>query len=240
MSRLEEDKVLQDLTQNAQNGFCVDIGASDGITWSNIYALLRLGWRGVAIECDPAKTENLKRNYGALDCAVITEKVTPNNVSKLIQKAPREFDVLSLDIDGYDYFVLREVLRTHRPRHIIVEFNQCFPPSVKFSVLYDPVYWWGVNSFYGMSIGAAYELLTKHSYALCHIAFDNAIFSLAGTEKDLQQEWEKNFLNRTDGNDFPNFGQQIARNLMHEPDWNVLAKVNRLWPEKLGKFAAWI
>jgi FkbM family methyltransferase len=61
-------QLLQDLwvlheTDFRSNGFFVDVGASDGIGWSNTLLLERaFGWRGILIEPNPIHRETLPRN----------------------------------------------------------------------------------------------------------------------------------------------------------------------------------
>src|SRR5262245_40776731 len=89
--------------------FYVDIAAGDGETMSNTLALARAGWDGLAVEADAAEFGHLARAYGRYP-RVRTERVivTPDNVLDVLatHRVPREFGVLSLDIDGYDHFVL--------------------------------------------------------------------------------------------------------------------------------------
>src|SRR6185312_3618119 len=42
----------------------VDIGAGNGVRWSNSYALLSSGWKGLGIEADAQKYALLKKVYG--------------------------------------------------------------------------------------------------------------------------------------------------------------------------------
>lgn len=44
-------------------GTFLDIGANDGITFSNTYALALLGWKGIAIEPSPKAYKKLKELY---------------------------------------------------------------------------------------------------------------------------------------------------------------------------------
>lgn len=44
-------------------GMFLDVGANDGVTFSNTFALSEKGWGGVMIEPSPTAFRNLKRNY---------------------------------------------------------------------------------------------------------------------------------------------------------------------------------
>jgi hypothetical protein len=66
-SRSDEDQILQALIEKHLPAdhprSAVDIGAGDGMRWSNTYALFSQGWRGVGAEGDPAKVIKLARAY---------------------------------------------------------------------------------------------------------------------------------------------------------------------------------
>lgn len=51
-SQAQEDLVISKLFRNKQSGFYVDIGASDGIKYSNTHYFYLKGWRGINIEPD--------------------------------------------------------------------------------------------------------------------------------------------------------------------------------------------
>ena len=95
-----EDGVLRRIFERigTTNRFFVEFGAWDGRHESNT-ALLRLhhGWRGLLMEgSDRADGELVRREF-----------VTPRNVEALFDRhrVPRTFDLLSIDIDGQDYWV---------------------------------------------------------------------------------------------------------------------------------------
>lgn len=58
-------------------GSLLDIGAFDGITFSNSRALLELGWVGVLVEPDPFNLQKLIANTSKLNCDVICAAVGP-------------------------------------------------------------------------------------------------------------------------------------------------------------------
>jgi len=119
----------------------VDIAAGDGVTMSNTLALARAGWNGLAVEGDAALFADLTRAYARYPkVRLASAMVTPDNVADLLRAhdVPREFGVLSLDIDGYDHFVLDRLLEAFRPGLICAEINEAIPPPVKFSVTSDP------------------------------------------------------------------------------------------------------
>ena len=56
----------------AGNGIFIDVGAYDGITFSNTYLFEKLGWTGICIEPDPSSFEVLKKTRNCIleNCAI--------------------------------------------------------------------------------------------------------------------------------------------------------------------------
>jgi hypothetical protein len=161
------------------NEFCVDIGAADGVTMSNSLRLFSRGWSGLAVECDPAAFRRLKSVHAGRDRVTLcAEKVTPPTVVPLLEshRVPKDFGFLSLDIDGYDHFVLERILAEYRPSLICTEINEKIPPPLKFTVRWDPGYTWRRDHFYGQSIEQAAELAGRHRYSLVELYYNNALF----------------------------------------------------------------
>lgn len=201
-SRWKEDEVRDRLLSQIgeTNRYFVDIGAGDGTTWSNTRGLIDRGWEGVRFEPDAGKDSAMTRHPSVVDWNSI---VTPENVALLLDAyVPNNFDFLSLDIDGYDLHVLAALLGHYQPRVICHEFNPWVPPPIKFSVNYDPDYKWDVSDFYGASISAFHDLLTRHGYQLAEIVYDNA-FWIKGppitSDNGLFNAWAIGFLHCKEG-----------------------------------------
>jgi hypothetical protein len=182
-SSLGEERLLRkyigELLPSHHSRAVVDLGAGDGTRWSNTYALFRDGWRGVGVEYDSRKAVGLARNYKYYkDAYACRCRVTPDNVIPLLQAyaIEKDFSVLSLDIDSYDYRVLDRVLQHYRPRIIITEINEKIPPPIKFVVNYDPDFELR-HHFYGYSIESLAELCERHGYALIQLEYNNAFLA---------------------------------------------------------------
>ena len=96
----------------------VDIGAGNGVRWSNSYALLLSGWQGLGIEADAQKYALLKKVYGNFPKAQVSDALAgPQNIGSLLRQfdIEKNFGVLCLDIDGNDYWVLDAILTDFRP-----------------------------------------------------------------------------------------------------------------------------
>src|SRR3569833_2789273 len=137
----EEQIIAQLFTEHLplRHEFCVDFGAGDGVTMSNSHFLLTGGWRGLAVEYAPESFAELARVYAKSEgVSLARRRVTPEGIEALLGAfdVPKNFDFLSLDIDGYDHFVLDALFQAYRPTLVCTEINETFPPPVKFVVKY--------------------------------------------------------------------------------------------------------
>jgi len=135
---------------------------------------------------------------------ICNTKITPCNLLSFLQgyDVPKEFGVLSLDIDSYDYFVLETLLTKYRPTVLMVEINEKIPPPLSFTVTYDETWGWDGSHFYGMSISQAEKLAHAHNYALVHLEYNN-LFLVAGEHHFLEslsatEAYNKGYLSKAD------------------------------------------
>ena len=160
-----------------ESGCAVDIAAFDGVTGSTTYDLYKTGWRGLAVEYDAQAFSQLAKTYVNFPKVNLAKcMVTPANVVALLEtnSIPKNFDFLSLDIDGYDHDVLEQALTQYRPRLICAEINEKIPPPIRFTVKWREDYGWNADHFYGQSISQLHHLAGKHGYSLVKLHYNNA------------------------------------------------------------------
>jgi hypothetical protein len=184
--------------------YCVDIAAADGKNGSNTYRLFLDGWGGLAVECNELMFARLGVNYMRTPRVRLHRGlVTPANVVALLEAAgaPKQFGFLSLDIDGYDYDVLRALLQEYRPTLICAEINEKIPPPIKFAVRYSEQFQPGQGHFYGQSICTLDALRAESDYVLLGLEYINAFLApaesgLEGVPADVA--YRQGYLERTD------------------------------------------
>ena len=86
------------------------------------------------------------------------------------------FEVLSIDVDGNDYWILHATLAEFRPRLIVAEINENIPPPIRFVVKYDPDFQLR-HHFYGCSIMSLADLCGQNDYALLELEYNNAFLA---------------------------------------------------------------
>lgn len=182
----------------------VDIGAGNGVRWSNSYALLLEGWKGLGVEADLHKYALLSRAYRHFPCAhACHSRVDPNNVLSLLEEFDIEsdFGVLCLDIDGNDYWVLDAILSKFKPGLVVTEINESIPPPLRFLVKFDPEFQLR-HHFYGYSIAALEDLCEKYDYGILQLEYNNAFLAprqLGGNGfRDAQSAYREGYLDKED------------------------------------------
>ena len=167
-------KILEVLP--GRDKWCVEFGAWDGLYQSNTRHLIEsAAYSAVLIEADRDKFLELQRNYAKFENVIpINEAVgflPHDNLDDILSDTPipRDFDLLSIDIDGNDYHVWKQV-SAYRPKTVVVEFNPTIPTHIRFVQAADPA----VNQ--GSSLLSFVELARDKGYELVCVLLCNAFF----------------------------------------------------------------
>lgn len=161
------------------NRHYVEFGCGDGVQ-CNTAQLRRSGWQGLLMDGEVAP--------GAEDAVIEQAWITAENIEALFDHhgVPQEPDLLSIDIDGNDYWVLQAIRR--RPRVLIAEYNANLGVAPALTIPYDPQHRWDGSDHYGASLRALTQAAKAKGYTLvyCTQAGVNAIFvrdDLVGDEQ---------------------------------------------------------
>jgi len=162
-----EDGIINEIFKRigTTNKTFVEFGVEEGLE-SNGHFLLFTGWNGLWIEgsdkffikikelfSEPLSTKQLK---------AVCAFVTIENINSLIEDngITGEIDLLSIDIDGNDYWVWKAITCI-QPRVVMVEYNAKFPPPCEWIMEYDPNYVWNDGSDKQGASLKSFELLGK-------------------------------------------------------------------------------
>ncbi len=155
-----EDGVLERLLQlvGETNRFCVELGVGDGKVCNTRRLVEQCGWQGVWIDARPQPDPRIRSAW-----------VQADNVNCLLRESsvPQQFDVLSIDLDGNDYWVWESL--HYSPRIVVVEYNASVPPHECRAVPYDPEFRWDHRTdYFGAGLLAFERLGRRKGYALVH------------------------------------------------------------------------
>jgi hypothetical protein len=98
---------------------------------------------------------------------------------------PQEFDLLSIDIDGNDYWVWAAIRNWH-PRIVVIEYNTSFPPSRLWVMVENHEHTWNGTTYYGASLASLARLGRKKGYSL--VATDSRGVNAFFVKADLMIE----------------------------------------------------
>ncbi len=147
-SQTGEDGIIREIlkrisSKSSLDYWCCEFGAWDGLRFSNTARLIKDdNYRAVLIEGEPARIKDLERNFPQKEVIKISSFVTvtgETSLSNILEKTeiPKDFDFLSIDIDGMDYWILKSLVN-FRPKLICIEFNPSIPNAVNFIQANDP------------------------------------------------------------------------------------------------------
>lgn len=141
-SQYGEDGIIAEILRRIAEArpldrWCVEFGAWDGVYLSNTCNLIRSqGYRAVLIEGNPQKHRALCANMPGAEIVKLCRFVQfegPSRLDAILKTTPipPDFDFLSIDIDGCDYFIF-ESLSDYRPKLVCIEFNPTIPNDALF------------------------------------------------------------------------------------------------------------
>ena len=164
-----EDGVIAELMSRlgVKQGHFIEFGTEDGREGNCVLLADVLNWSGLFVEGDARSFERLSSRFAFNDrvetrCAF----VTPQNINELFRDQPEDTDILSIDIDGQDYWVW-EALTVVRPKVIVIEYNSGKGPldSTVEPLGSSPAY----TQEFGASIGALQKLASSKGYSLVYL-----------------------------------------------------------------------
>lgn len=122
-SQFGEDGLIEAVLARigVEHRWCFEVGAGDGVEFSNVHRLISDGWNAVLIEADDAKMDALTR-FASDSVHVVHQKIGLNSLDRILLRcgAPVDLDLGVIDIDGQDFWAWTG-LQIYRPRVMLVE-----------------------------------------------------------------------------------------------------------------------
>ena len=177
-----EDGVLAEIFSRigVEARFFVEFGVESGVECNTRFLAEVLGWSGVYFECDPRGFDTLSRRLdNRPDITIAQRMVTPANINDEFAAAdvPAEFDLLSIDVDGQDYWIW-EALDGYAPRVVVIEYNSSLAADERLVEPKNISSTRDFSDFFGASLGAIRALGETKGYRLvhCELSGVNAFF----------------------------------------------------------------
>ncbi|KAG3004193.1 hypothetical protein JG687_00011803 [Phytophthora cactorum] len=147
----------------------VEFGTENGQECNTRLLRQTHGWKGLLMDSrHEDESIELHREF------ITRENFMPLLTEKYRRLVPRDLDLLSIDVDFNDFWLLNAVDLTRvSPRVIIVEVNSHIPPNEARTVQYDDSEdgsgsWDGFSSYFGGSVAAFYRWGTLNGYSLVY------------------------------------------------------------------------
>jgi hypothetical protein len=174
-SQWGEDGIIQHLINCVEitNKTFIEFGVEDFFESNCRFLLMKDNWRGFVIDGSKSNIDKLKQSYfyWKYHLEAVDAFITKENINELLEQSAFEKDIgiLSVDIDGNDYYVL-EAISFYNPRILICEYNSVFGKERKISVPYEPDFYRTKkhysNLYFGASLAAMTHIAEKKGYTL--------------------------------------------------------------------------
>lgn len=195
-SQFEEDGILLFIFSliGTTNKIAVEIGAGDGLECMTANLILNHGWWGYLFDAGERNVESGQAFFSnSKDTFLYPPKFThawiiAENVNDIICRVGigGEVDLLSLDIDGMDYWVWKAI-SCIRPRVFVCETHNIIGPDDALTIPYDPNFVAATPDYGGASLAAMTKLAQEKGYRLIgtHRYGFNAFFILNEIAADI-------------------------------------------------------
>jgi hypothetical protein len=188
-SQFGEDGILQYLVRETRLPRAlwtfVEFGVESYQEANTRFLLLNDGWRGLVMDGSPSNIAKIKQSptYWRHDLNAVAAFVDADNINRLISEGGYrgEVGILSVDIDGNDYWVW-ERIDVVNPIIVVAEYNSVFGARRAVTIPYDPRFVRGdahySHLYWGCSLKALELLGKRKGYVLVgsNSAGNNAFF----------------------------------------------------------------
>jgi hypothetical protein len=163
-------KLVEMLYDKDYKGNFVEFGVETGIECNTRLLKEKYKWSGLQMD---GRHENISKN-------LFKHFITKDNILGLFEKynVSTLINVLSVDIDYNDFYVLKEILKKYTCNIIICEYNSTHLPDEDKIVVYNESYSWDGTNYFGVSLLSLKKLLNDNNYSLiyCESKGVNAFF----------------------------------------------------------------
>ena len=171
-SQNNEDGIIDHIFSKVPNNRnFIEIGF--GFYEFNSLNLIKKGWSGKLIDFNRDNCLVLKKLlkffFPNSDVSIVNKKVLKENINQIISEKSdnkkKTIDFFSLDIDGNDYWILKELDLTNI-NVICCEYNHYLGNNVKKTIPYNPNHKFNNDGCHGASLKAFSELLDFKGFNL--------------------------------------------------------------------------
>lgn len=215
-SQFGDDGIIQWLIHKIDipNKTFIEFGVESYIESNTRFLLINNNWQGLVIDGNSNHIESIKKDEISLyhhlfaKCAFITK----DNINELLSNLPfdNEIGILSIDIDGNDYYIWKEI-NVINPIIIISEYNAHFelnPWTIPYKENFVRVHGCDEMNYWGVSLVSLCDLAEEKGYYFigCNSAGNNAYFIRKDKINDIKPLMPK------EGYEFAKFRETFKNN----------------------------
>jgi len=143
----------------------IEFGVQDYTEANTRFLLENRNWKGLILDGDIRNIETVRRDqiYWRHELEAVSLFVTTDNIEEVISSKlgkEAEVGILSIDIDGNDYWVW-EKISSIKPWVVICEYNSVFGDKKSISTPYSPRFSRSVYHYSNLAFGASIKALEK-------------------------------------------------------------------------------
>jgi len=153
-------EIIKRLYNEDQQKFFVEFGTENGHECNTRILRDKADWSGLLMDgSHENKQINLHKHF-----------ITKKNIVSLLQQyhVPRHFQLLSIDIDYNDFYVLHEIVKKFEIDIIVCEYNATHNPTEDKVVVYDENGGFNGSNYFGASLCSFQKLLNAFDYSLVY------------------------------------------------------------------------
>ncbi|CAB4907680.1 unannotated protein [freshwater metagenome] len=167
-SQADEDGIIENILRRLPGTVAktfVEIGVGDG-SENNSVVLLSRGWEGLWFGGEDLCFEPAKNGLLTFHKVWISLEKFASVTNPLMEFSNKHgLGLLSIDLDGNDYFFLEAILEAGaRPDILVAEYNARLPADVEWVMPYTPDHTWDGSDYYGMSLQSTCNLAATYDY----------------------------------------------------------------------------
>ena len=170
---------------NIKNKYFVEFGVEDYEDSNTKLLLEGFKWAGYVFDSQNNFISSIKKTdfYWKYDLGAFQKFITANNINSALTENCKldEVSLLSIDIDGNDYWIWKSI-ECIDPEIVVIEYNSIFGSEKSVTIPYTAnfsreKYHWS-NSYFGASLNALYKLGLQKNYILVGTNYNgnNAFF----------------------------------------------------------------
>lgn len=175
-SQFGEDGIIQYLVNKIPitNKVFIELGVGDYSESNTRFLLMNNNWQGRIVNSGTEHIEFIKNKklgdfYYRYNIKAISSFIHKENIQNIIEKLnlPKDIGLLSIDLDGIDYWIWNEI-KSISPRIVIIEYNSHFGSNFAITIPYeknfDRTTAHHSNLYFGSSLFALCLLAKKKGY----------------------------------------------------------------------------